>query len=117
VEKPVGCDVDDGTLKAYMPAMLFAWDEAKSRRTLSERGFSFDYAARIFLGPTLEQEDRRRDYGEVRMRAIGETGGDVVFVVYTDRGEVRHIISARLANRKERKLWHSFAAQWKASAE
>jgi uncharacterized DUF497 family protein len=96
--------------------MLFEWDEAKSQRTLSERGFGFDYAARIFLSATLEKPDDRRDYGEVRMRAIGETGGDVLFVVYTDRGDTRHIISARLASRKERKLWHSFAAQWKAFA-
>ena len=38
---------------------------------------------------------------------------NVLFVVYTDRGEVRHIISAQLANRKERKLWLSFAEPWK----
>lgn len=97
--------------------MLFEWDEAKSRRTLSGRGLSFDYAARVFLGPTVEKADDRRDYGEVRTQAIGRVGGDVLFVVYTDRGDVRHIISARLANRKERRLWHSFAEQWKASAE
>src|SRR5271156_3043949 len=36
--------------------MLFEWDEAKSRRTLNERGFGFEYAARIFLGPTLERD-------------------------------------------------------------
>ncbi len=95
--------------------MLFEWDEAKSRRTLSERGFGFDYAARIFLGPTLEQEDNRRDYGEVRMQAIGKVGNDVLYVVYTDRGNARHMISARLASRKERRLWQSFAEQWKAS--
>jgi uncharacterized DUF497 family protein len=95
--------------------MLFEWDEAKSRRTLSERGFGFDYAARIFLGPTLEQQDDRQDYGEVRMQAIGQVGDDVLFVVYTDRGEARHIISARLANRRERTAWHAFAAQWQAS--
>jgi len=46
--------------------MLFEWDEAKSRRNLSERGFGFDTAARIFLGPTLERPDNRRDYGEGR---------------------------------------------------
>jgi uncharacterized DUF497 family protein len=80
-----------------------------------ERGFGFDYAARIFLGPTLERHDKRRDYGEVRMQAIGQVGKDVLFVVYTDRGDVRHIISARLASRKERKLWLPFAEQWKSS--
>jgi hypothetical protein len=95
--------------------MLFEWDEAKSRRTLSERGFGFDYAARIFLGPILEKQDARRDYGEVRMRAIGQVGDDVPFVVYTDRSNARHIISARLASRKERKSWQSFAEQWKTS--
>ena len=97
--------------------MFFEWDEAKSRRTLNERGFSFEYAARIFLGPTLERHDDRRDYGEVRIQAIGRVGDDALFVVYTDRDDVRHIISARLANRKERSLWQSFAEQWKASAE
>jgi uncharacterized protein len=95
--------------------MLFEWDEAKSRRTFNDRGFGFDYAARIFLGPTLEKQDERRDYGEVRVQSIGQVGDDVLFVVYTDRGSVRHIISARLANRKERKLWHSFADPWEAS--
>jgi uncharacterized DUF497 family protein len=97
--------------------MLFQWDEAKSRRTSAERGFGFDYAARIFLGPTLEKQDNRRNYGEVRMQAIGETDGDVLFVVYTDRADARHIISARLASRKERRQWHLFAEAWKRSAD
>ena len=97
--------------------MIFGWDEAKSQRTLRERGFGFDYAAGIFSGPTLEHEDNRRDYGEVRVQAIGRAGADVLFVVYTERGDVRHIISARRANRKERNLWLSFAERWTKSAE
>jgi uncharacterized protein len=95
--------------------MLFEWDEDKSRRTLSARGFGFDYAARIFLGATLEKEDTRQDYGELRMQAIGQVDEDILFVVYTDRGDTRHIISARLASRKERKQWLSFAEEWKIS--
>jgi len=51
--------------------MLFEWDAAKSLWMSREHGFGFDYAARIFLGPTLERQDDRRDYGEVRMQAIG----------------------------------------------
>jgi uncharacterized DUF497 family protein len=97
--------------------MLFEWDEAKSRRNLNERGFGFEYAARIFLGPTLERPDNRREYGEVRIQAIGRVADDILFVVYTDRGDARHLISARLASRKERRLWQSFAEQWKTSAE
>jgi uncharacterized DUF497 family protein len=97
--------------------MLFEWDEAKSRRTVSGRGFGFDHAARIFLGPTLEQQDDRRDYGEMRMKAIGQVDDDVLFVVYSDRGNVRRIVSARLAGRKERESWHAFAALWRTSAD
>lgn len=51
------------------------------------------------------------------MQAIGETGGDILFVVYTDRGNARHIISAQLASRKERRLWHLFVEAWKRSAD
>lgn len=97
--------------------MLFELDEAKSWRTLNERGFGFDYAARMFLGPTLERPDDRRDYGEIRIQAIGQVNDDILFIVYTDRASSRHIISARLANRKERQLWLSFAEQWKTSAD
>ena len=97
--------------------MVFEWDDAKSQRNLQERGFGFDHAAAIFTGPTLESEDNRRDYGEVRVQAIGGTGDDILSVVYSDRGDVRRIISARLANRKERKLWHTFIEHWNKSAE
>ena len=97
--------------------MLFEWDEAKSRRNLNERGFGFEYAARIFSGSTLEKPDNRREYGEVRIQAIGRVINDILFVVYTDRSDAHHIISARLASRKERRLWQSFAEQWKTSAE
>src|SRR5664280_3407521 len=87
--------------------MLFEWDDAKSQLNLLERGFGFDHAAAIFIVPTLEEEDSRRDYGEVRVQAIGSAADDILSVVYSDRGDIRRIISARLANRKERKLWLS----------
>ena len=52
--------------------------------------------------------DLRHDYGEVRITAIGAVEEDVLVVTYTDRGDVRRIISARPANRKERRRWLSF---------
>jgi uncharacterized DUF497 family protein len=85
--------------------IVFEWDEAKSAANLKERGFDFAYAARIFERPTLESEDERADYGERRIRAIGRVGEDVLFVVYTWRREVRRIISARQASRKERNAY------------
>jgi len=32
--------------------------------------------------------------------------GHILHVVYTQRGDVRWIISARMANKKERRKWH-----------
>jgi uncharacterized DUF497 family protein len=81
---------------------VFEWDEAKSEANLRERGFDFAYAALIFDGPTLEWDDVRQDYGERRILAIGQADEDVLFVVYTWRSAARRIISARLANRRER---------------
>jgi uncharacterized protein len=59
----------------------FGWDLAKHQRTRRERGFGFDYAIRIFAGPTFEAFDRRHDYGEERIRAIGEIDGRIYVVI------------------------------------
>mgnify|MGYP000923945905 CR=1 FL=1 len=76
-----------------------------SRMEAKDGSFGFDFAAQIFLGRVLTQVDDREDYGEVRIKAIGEVDGIVLVVIYTDRDDVRWIISARKANRKERALW------------
>lgn len=98
-------------LKRSLPSMEFEWDDAKSEANRVGRGFGFDFAALIFEGPTLEAPDLRTDYGERRIQAIGEVDGFVLALVYTDRPPVRRIISARLANRKERALWLAFASR------
>jgi uncharacterized DUF497 family protein len=87
--------------------MRFDWDPAKHERNRQQRGFGFDFAALIFGGQTLEWPDDRQDYGEARVRTIGEADGVVLHVVYTDRDTVRRIISARLANKKERSRWQA----------
>jgi uncharacterized protein len=85
--------------------MEFEWDAAKHSRNLRERGIGFDDGARIFEGRVLIWEDQRRDYGEERFRAVGETAGDVLHVAFTWRSGVMRIISVRRANRKETELW------------
>lgn len=87
--------------------MKFAWDEAKHARTLRERGVGFDDAARIFAKPVLIWRDSRRDCGEDRFRAVGETDGDIPHVAFTWRGDVVRIISVQRASRKEVQLWRS----------
>jgi len=86
---------------------MFEWDEAKSDANFRQRGFDFAYAAGIFDGPILELDDDRVDYGEVRVRTIGQVDALILLVVYTWRGPARRIISARLANRKERDVYRA----------
>jgi uncharacterized protein len=86
---------------------MFEWDIAKSAKNLRERGFDFVHAAKVFEQPTIEADDKRAGYGEQRVRAIGRVDDQVLFVVYTWRGTVRRIISARLANRKERNAYRA----------
>ncbi len=89
--------------------MELEWGSGKSVATFAARGFDFAFAATgVFAGPTVEAVDTRRGYGEVRIRAVGKTQGVILVVVYTDRGAVRRIISARVANRKERAQWQKW---------
>lgn len=90
--------------------MEFEWDPDKSAANYAARGFDFAVATGIFAGPTVTALDSRRDYGERRVRAIGEAEGQTLVVVYTDRDSTRRIISARRANRKEREQWLSLFA-------
>jgi uncharacterized DUF497 family protein len=82
--------------------MIFEWDEAKSRRNAVDRHLPFDLAIVMFDTPTLETIDGRRDYGEIRVKAIGAVRGVCMVCIFTDRGEVRRIISVRLATSRER---------------
>ena len=82
--------------------MEFAWDAAKSAKNKAERGLPFQLAILLFRRPVLRCVDDRQDYGEVRIKAIGLVGDRALHCVYTDRGEVRRIISLRHANRRER---------------
>nr|WP_246085052.1 BrnT family toxin [Rhizobium glycinendophyticum] len=61
----------------------------------------------IFEGDVLTGVDTRRDYGETRRVSIGAIRQLIVIVVvHTDRAGRIRIISARLANRKERQKYH-----------
>ena len=92
--------------------MDFEWDEAKNRRNIAKHGIGFARASRIFDGPTLEAVDDRVDYGEHRIKALGLLEGSLLLaVIHTDRNGVRRLISARVANRKERRRYEETLRQ------
>ena len=74
--------------------MGFEWDEQKWRENLEEHGGDFADAALILANPTLEAEDDRQEYDEVRFRALGHVGEAYYLVVDTWRGKHRRLISA-----------------------
>jgi uncharacterized DUF497 family protein len=83
----------------------FEWDPRKETLNAEKHGFDFTTASEIWNGPVAEKVDERRDYGEIRIIAIGITARYPLVVVYTRRGETRRIISARKANSRERALY------------
>ena len=89
--------------------MLFEWDDAKNASNLKKHGIGFEEAVLIFKDVVLTKIDDREDYGEIREFSTGRVGGQViVVVVHTDRGEITRIISARLANKTERKAYDEY---------
>jgi uncharacterized DUF497 family protein len=82
--------------------MEFEWDSDKSDACFTERGFDFAYVLHTFMdADRLTRKDTRWDYGEDRYQLLGIIDGRVFFVVYTVRGTVLRIISARKANQRE----------------
>ena len=75
--------------------------------TSQHQGISLTMAANLEWGLLQAEEDRRRDYGEVRMIGYAPIDRRIYCVIYTDRGNVRRIISLRKANRREVKKYAS----------
>lgn len=84
----------------------FEWDEAKARSNLAKHRITFDDALAVFADTeiVIVASFRAQD-GEERFKAIGRIGGRIFTVVYTERGGVRRIISARRANATEEKRY------------
>lgn len=76
-------------------------DPVKREKALAERGLDFEDAALVFEGVTVEVEDTRKDYGEVRVICYGTLAGRMVVIGYTPRGADRHVFSMRKANERE----------------
>jgi uncharacterized protein len=85
--------------------MEISYDAEKRAITLEKRGLDFEDAVPVFAGATLDIEDDRKDYGEVRWLTFGLLHGRLVALVWTARGEARHIISMRKANDRERQKY------------
>ncbi|HET7412339.1 MAG TPA: BrnT family toxin [Pararhizobium sp.] len=88
----------------------FEWDDDKAEGNYQKHGVDFVDAAQIFAGPTVQAVDNRKDYGEVRIRAIGEHDSQVFVVIYTPRADTIRIISAWKAGKHDRERYYESLA-------
>ena len=86
--------------------MKFEWDEEKNSLNKQKHKISFETAVQVFNDPNyIEMYDFEHSDKEERYIAIGKVG-EIIFVVYTERGSFIRIISARLATPIERRLYY-----------
>ena len=94
-----------------MKLLGIEWDEDKNEKNKREHnGLGFEDAQYVFTDPErLERFDRSEENtsGEERWQTLGKVGA-VLFVVYTERGENKRIISARIAEKHERRSYNGY---------
>ena len=85
--------------------MRFEWNENKRQSNLNLHKIDFMMIERNFGNDSepLELIDTRKDYGETRHQKIMKINDILFSIVYTLRGQNIRLISARLADAKERK--------------
>lgn len=87
--------------------MKFEWDPAKATANLRKHRLSFDEAATVFLDPlAVSGPDPDHSVGENRYVTFGMSSlGRSIVVAHTHRPGSIRIISARRADRWERKMY------------
>jgi uncharacterized DUF497 family protein len=87
------------------------WDDEKNEDNKRKHsGLSFEVAQYALLDPNrIERLDHSEENtsGEERVQILGKVG-PVFFVVYTERGENKRLITARTASKKERRSYNGY---------
>ena len=85
--------------------MEINFDPAKNARNKQERGLSFESVAEFDFESAYFEVDSRRDYGEMRIRALGLLDGRLHALVFVETATGIRIISFRRANKREVKRY------------
>lgn len=85
----------------------FEWDDEKAERNLRIHNVSFAVARKVFDDPSaLDWPDMSENYGEERFEIIGMSENRLIHVAYTVRRGRTRIISARLTEPWEKRIYH-----------
>ena len=86
---------------------LFAWDDEKAEINWQKHTVNFEEAALVFADENrIERFDCEHSVDEDRYITIGKVES-ILFVIYTERGEITRLISARRATAKERRDYYA----------
>lgn len=89
-------------IEKIVDGQLIVWDKKKAALNFQKHGIEFEDAALVFADENaLEWRDDKHSRDEDRWQIIGMVK-EVLFVVYTERGEAFRLITARAATPKER---------------
>lgn len=77
------------------------YDPVKSERNRVERGLGFELVLAFNFGTAIYKVDDRRDYGEIRVCALGFLGERLHALVFVETVKGIRIISFRKANKRE----------------
>lgn len=88
----------------YYKDMKFTYDDKKSIINQSKHGISLEEAKKLWLVPSMEIEARTID--EPRFMIIGKLNGKFYSCIYTVRGEVIRLISARRSRKIEEEIYY-----------
>jgi uncharacterized protein len=91
-------------------ARTFEWHPLKAGINFRKHGVSFEEAVTTFADPLSEIAlDCNHSYEEQRFLALAMSAQQRLLVVsYTERDGVIRLISARLANRRERQIYEEY---------
>lgn len=93
-------------MEIEVQGLRIQWDDKKNEINRKKHGLSLEEASYVFNDPyRKEYFDVFHSNEEDCYRVIGSIG-KIIFVVYTERGDVTRMISARLATASERRAYY-----------
>ena len=90
--------------------MEFEWDPDKAAGNRRKHKIDFETGVKVFGDPFRTETDQPDDDDVISCTVTGMVEGHLLVVTYTLRRGVTRIISARLADRHERRDYHEVKA-------
>ena len=87
--------------------MEITFDPVKNAHNIELRGLSFERVVDFEFETALFSPDQRRDYGEVRIRALGLLDNRLHALVFVETRHGIRVVSFRKANKREVNIYET----------